>query len=73
MIFYNFVINLFLDIKKKIYFIIDDKEFFIRNRKNYESCMYELMHILNSTLKKLDKLYYKYILSEKIKNVRINR
>lgn len=69
MIFYNFVINLFLDIKKKLYFIIDDKEFIFRNKKNYEACMYELMHILNTTLIKMNKLYYKYILSEKIKDV----
>lgn len=73
MIFYNFVINLFLDIKKKLYFIIDDKDFYFRNKKNYEACMYELMHILNTTFKKLDKLYYKYILSEKIKGMHYNR
>ena len=61
----NSIINILLDIKKIINYIINDNSIFI-NSTNYNNCTSELYYLLINTLKKLENIYYKYILLHKL-------
>ena len=55
------IINLFLDIKTKLFIMIDDS-----NSQYYSSFLCELTEILSHTLSKIEDIYYKYFLLPKL-------
>jgi len=66
MILNRLITNLFIDIKNRLYYIIDDKNMFFYNKKSYDKCMRELIELLRITLAKIEDIYFKYILSVKL-------
>jgi len=59
--------SIFIEIKKQINYIINDKEFVYSS--NYINCMNEVMIVLRKALFKLQDIYYKYILYPKLKKI----
>lgn len=62
------VINTFLEIKKLIDNIISDNVVFSIKKNEYIICVNLLYGILADTLKKIEDVYYNYILLPKLQN-----
>lgn len=60
------IINTIIDIKKLINYILNDNTVL---SPNYNKCISELYYILMKTFKKIENIYYKYILYPKIVDV----
>lgn len=61
----RYIINLFLDIKKKIFTILDADLL----HPSYSKFMTELAQVLSKTLTKIETIYYKYFLLPKLQQI----
>ena len=64
MLFKRIIINTFIHVKNKLYFLIDNT-----NQSNYMNCMIEIMEVLKSTYIQFENIYFKYFLYPKLLNV----
>jgi len=60
----RYVSNLFINIKKQIFFILDREDDII-----YYECFKELIDILSATLHHIENVYYKYFLYPKLQKL----
>ena len=56
----NKFLKIFNEIKKQIRYILNDNSFIYSDK--YFICMNEILAVLNNTLRKIQDIYYKYIL-----------
>jgi hypothetical protein len=60
----RYIINLFLDIKNKIFTMMDDKTLFA-----HTGFLKELASVLTNALSKIEDIYYKYFLLPKLEKI----
>lgn len=63
--FKRHIINLFIDIKNKIFTMIDDEHMIFAK----SGFLKELASVLTSTLSKIEDIYYKYFLLPKLHQI----
>lgn len=69
MILKKFIINLFINIKNKLFTIIDDEQLSLIQSSRYVTCFTEIMKVLKSTLSQIEDIYYKHILFPKLQEI----
>jgi hypothetical protein len=65
MILKRFIINLFIDVKTKLFLMLDDQAY-LSNNSRYITCLTEIMEVLRTTLSKIEDIYYRHILFPKL-------
>ncbi len=60
------IINLFYDIKKIFGYMLDDNWLYFKNKSSYFQFLNEIFNLLSNTLIKIENIYYKYFLFEKL-------
>ena len=63
----NKFLKIFNEIKKQIRYILNDNCFIYSDK--YFICMNEILAVLNNTLRKIQDIYYKYILFPNLQNI----
>ena len=63
----NKFLKIFNEIKKQIRYILNDNSFIYSDK--YFLCMNEILAVLNNTLRKIQDIYYKYILFPNLQNI----
>lgn len=61
MILKRFIINLFIDLKNKLFCMLDH---------DHVTCLTEIMEVLKTTLSKIEDIYYRHILFPKLINIK---
>jgi hypothetical protein len=62
----KFAMNLFINLKNKLFSIIDDNQIYLINQSKYVTCLSEIIEVLTNTLTRIEDIYYKYILFPKL-------
>ena len=68
--FKRFIINLFIDIKNKIFHMIDNNNMYFTNTALYSKFLKELADVLSNTLVKIEDIYFKYFLLPKLQQIK---
>jgi hypothetical protein len=63
MIMKRMIINLFIEIKNRLFLMIDSYP--------YSACMTEIMELLQSTFSKMEDIYYRHFLLPKLRSIYI--
>ncbi len=61
MIIKRLILNLFIEMKKKLFIMLDDK-----HSSQIYSCFAEIMEVMQLTATKIENIYYKYNLFPKL-------
>ena len=62
----QFVMNLFINLKNKLFAMVDDNQVYLINNSKYVTCLSEIIEVLATTLTRIEDIYYKYILFPKL-------
>ena len=65
----KYVSNLFIGIQKNVHNILENDVIYLKNQREYDKGLREIIGLLTFTLTKIEDIYYKYFLYPRLQQI----